>query len=172
MLTLSVFHPNFLIHYDVDKNIPTERSSGAHQPQIYTIISVLWLLELHMSWNLIGGHPQMNRLGQRRGKKKGAFEVGLALSVQIRPMTHASLFLLEAPLPFPDPPVDCDAMLWFHFLLEDMPSMKREVKMFYRYYSWLLWLHLSFTLRTKKSVSLEILHIFFFLDLSKKLNSQ
>lgn len=31
MLALSVFHPNFLIHYHVDKNTPTERSSGTVQ---------------------------------------------------------------------------------------------------------------------------------------------
>ncbi len=35
----------------------------------------------------------------------------LALLMDTRLMTPASLFLLEAPLPLPDPPVDCDAML-------------------------------------------------------------
>lgn len=50
----------------------------------------------------------------------------LALLMETRLMTPASLFLLEAPLPLPNPPVDCDAMLWLHFPLEETPSMKRE----------------------------------------------
>lgn len=52
-------------------------------------------------------------------KLSDLFKAWLAPLMETRLMTPASLFLLEAPLPRPDPPVDCDAMLWLHFPLED-----------------------------------------------------
>lgn len=44
-------------------------------------------------------------------KLSNLVEAWLALSLKTRLMTPASLFLLEVPLPLPNPPVDCDAML-------------------------------------------------------------
>lgn len=70
--------------------------------------------------------------------------------IKLESKLELSLFLLKHLFFLSDPPVDCVTMLWLHFLSEDTPSMKRRVKMFYRYWSLLMWLWLSFPFENKR----------------------
>lgn len=109
-LWVCVFHPRFLIHCDVNnRNSFTEMSSGA---------SLVWYGCTIKNWNPNGRHPYeihgKNKTEMLFGMKvSDLLKAWLALWMETRLMTPASHFLLEAPLPLPDPPVWCDVVTPF-----------------------------------------------------------
>lgn len=159
--TRSIVHPNFLIHSDVANNVLKAVQWVLHvsdpcKDSPCVVVRIVSKLNFWWIFKQIDGVTKLDSsaaLSERRW---------LVFFMQTQPLTPASRFLHEAPFPPPNPPVDCDAMLWIHFLLEDMPSMKRKVNMFYRYYSLSLWLYLSFSLRTKKHLIWNAIYIFSF----------
>lgn len=105
ILTMSVFHPNFLIHCDVNRNFLIERFSGASLCQIYVKISLVRLkFKLISKWR----HPYLSEIKETDMlfgvTLSDLLKAWLALLMETRLMTPASLFLLEAPLPPPPRP--------------------------------------------------------------------
>ncbi len=90
-------------------------ASGASLCQIYLVILMVWLYD-----SVKIDNPTDDSLMKYKKGTENPFGVKMSdllkawlalLLMETRLMTPASLFLLEAPLPLPDPPVDCDAML-------------------------------------------------------------
>lgn len=122
-------------------------------------------------WPLFGGNDRRSRPSQKTGSLSDQWNVidtsvrpsrwftvtfvGIKGALNVKRTTdaqEADWLLLPvsswSPSP-PDPPVDCAAMLWLHFPLDNTPSMNMKTAVCR--YSWQWWFYSSFSLRTKKN---------------------